>query len=751
MAESVVDAIARLGRHRGVERVGAPVVADGSTVVEVDIRVELPSRSRRDGYSATGVRDVETCTFSFSSDWPVSAPRVFLRRDFPLTFPHINPHRPGQPVSPCIFEGSLDELLHRLGLDAVVDQLVDWLHKAAAGTLIDLAQGWEPTRRDSCPSTVVFSAEQVGQLAPANGSLLVVGSGYLAMDGGISAIVDPKLAPAQEFVFDQQTHQNDELKCASGHAAVFISRAPLLDGQPQTFSRYQPETVNDFESLLVQAADLGIDPEALSKALDEYHRRSVFLAEEDPCGWSYGLYAVVILAVQRPVALVGAPGRSIELLPYVVRYEISAKDPLQRSVTVHPAFHAHALSPQLLALTSGLAKADVSQSITVLGCGSLGSKIALHLGRAGFGNMSFVDNEALAPHNSARHALLDYPNALVPRRKADLMRSAFTQLSHAGARAFDLDAVTVLGDEAKFAEVVPQGTVLVLDATASLKVLAAQSSSHLLTNTGARLARAALYGQGRCAVVALEGCQRLVTTDDLTALLFERCRSDAVLRTALKGDSSELTQVFVGDNCRSLTMPMSDAVVSRSAALLAMQIERWLVAGLPDSGQLGVGAQQSDGIGMTWTLVSQAATTVLPVQDDGGWTVRVLAGVRDAINADASRWGAKETGGALVGHVSYEARTIVVAGLLTATADSYRSPTRFVLGTEDLVNRLRQAHEDSLGYLMFVGTWHTHPQGGSHSGIDRATLGTLAQDFGGFPALSLVWTPSGLICAVDRR
>jgi proteasome lid subunit RPN8/RPN11 len=293
--------------------------------------------------------------------------------------------------------------------------------------------------------------------------------------------------------------------------------------------------------------------------------------------------------------------------------------------------------------------------------------------------------------------------------------------------------------------------VLVLDATASLKVLAAQSSSHLLTNTGARLARAALYGQGRCAVVALEGCQRLVTTDDLTALLFERCRSDAVLRTALKGDSSELTQVFVGDNCRSLTMPMSDAVVSRSAALLAMQIERWLVAGLPDSGQLGVGAQQSDGIGMTWTLVSQAATTVLPVQDDGGWTVRVLAGVRDAINADASRWGAKETGGALVGHVSYEARTIVVAGLLTATADSYRSPTRFVLGTEDLVNRLRQAHEDSLGYLMFVGTWHTHPQGGSHSGIDRATLGTLAQDFGGFPALSLVWTPSGLICAVDRR
>jgi integrative and conjugative element protein (TIGR02256 family) len=375
----------------------------------------------------------------------------------------------------------------------------------------------------------------------------------------------------------------------------------------------------------------------------------------------------------------------------------------------------------------------------------------MHLGRAGFGNMSFVDNEALSPHNSARHALLDYPTALVPKRKADLMRETFAQLSHAGARAFDIDAVTVLGNPARFVEVVPEGTVLVLDATASLKVLAAQTSSQPLTQSGTRLARTALYGQGRCATLALEGRQRNVTTDDLSALLFERCRWDAQLRAALKGTSSELTQVFVGDNCRSLTAPMSDATVSRSAALVAMQVERWLAHGLPEIGQLGVGTQQDDGIGMNWFLVSQGPTTVLPVTDDGGWTVRVLAGVRDHINADAARWGSKETGGALIGHVSHEARIIVVAGLVEASADSYRGPSRFVLGTEDLKRNLRQAYEDSLGYLMFVGTWHTHPQGGTHSGVDRATLGWLAEEFAGLPAVSLIWTPSGFVCAVDRR
>lgn len=654
-------------------------------------------------------------------------------------------------MSPCIFEGQLDELLHRFGLDAVVDQLVDWLHKAASGTLIDMAQGWEPARRDSCSSTIVFSAEQVAALAPVDGSLVAVSTGYICMDGGLSAIVEPSLAPLQEPVFDQKTYQKDEVKWASGRAAVFVVRAPLMDGQPQVFSRYQPETVVDFESLLVRAADLGIDRDALAKALDDHYRRSILAGGQDPRTWTYGLYAGVILAVQRPVSLVGTPGRSIELLPYVVRYEILPKDLYRRSVTAHPAFHAHALSPELLARTSGLAGAAVSQLITVLGCGSLGSKVSLHLGRAGIGNVTFVDNEGLAPHNSARHALLDYPTALVPKRKTDLMRDAFAQLSHAGTRAFDVDAVTVLGDAAKFAEAVPQGTVLVLDATGSLKVLAAQTSSQLLAQSRARLARTMMYGQGRCAVLALEGRQRDVTTHDLCALLFERCRWDAQLRAALKGSSSELTQVFVGDNCRSLTAPMSDATVSRSATLVAMQLERWLAQGLPGAGQLGVGVQQSDGIGMNWSLVAQGATTALPVADDGGWTVRVLAGVREVINADAARWGTKETGGALIGHVSHETRTIVVAGLVAASADSRRSTARFVLGTDELMKNLRQAHEDSLGHLMFVGTWHTHPRGGMHSRIDRETLGWLADEFGGLPAVSLICTPDHLICAVDRR
>lgn len=104
----------------------------------------------------------------------------------------------------------------------------------------------------------------------------------------------------------------------------------------------------------------------------------------------------------------------------------------------------------------------------------------------------------------------------------------------------------------------------------------------------------------------------------------------------------------------------------------------------------------------------------------------------------------------MIGRISFENRTITIAGLVEAPPDSVREAARFVLGTNGLVQNLRAANAASLGYLAFIGTWHSHPKGGAHSGIDRNTLRGIAEDAGGLPAVSLVWTPTGLTCAVDR-
>ena len=45
-------------------------------------------------------------------------------------------------------------------------------------------------------------------------------------------------------------------------------------------------------------------------------------------------------------------------------------------------------------------------SWTLVGAGSLGSKVALHLARAGSGPSVVLDRSGMAPHNAARHALV---------------------------------------------------------------------------------------------------------------------------------------------------------------------------------------------------------------------------------------------------------------------------------------------------------------------------------------------------------
>jgi hypothetical protein len=458
---------------------------------------------------------------------------------------------------------------------------------------------------------------------------------------------------------------------------------------------------------------------------------------------------LVVLVVKRPAPLVGSDGRDVEVLPYMVRYDIDPKSAFNYTSSVHAAFHSHTVSPELLARTSGLPQAVTQAKVVLIGCGSLGSKIGMHLARAGIGHQTFVDNEVMSPHNLARHALLSDESALVPY-KAEQMKAALRRLAHVNAMAFDLDAIDLFRKDDKFEEVVPADAALIVDSTASLQVLVASAVSGALTTSPVRLARAALFGQGRCAVVILEGEGRKARVDDITAFLFECCRWSLGLSQAMAGTSSSPTRIFVGDNCRSLTTPMADALISRSAAMVAMQLQKWISDGKPAEGQLCVGVGDPDNIGSSWNVMDAGDTTVLNVQDDGGWQIRVLAHVAQSIDEDARHWGRLETGGALVGRVSYEARTITIAGLVAASPDSVRSEATFVLGTEGLAQTLRAAHAASLGYLTFAGTWHSHPMGGNHSGIDKDTLNKIATDARGLPAVSLVWTPQGLICAVDR-
>lgn len=169
------DALRELAGHQAMRSQVAIQQVEDRYVAVFDVEVSLPSRAGND-VSATGVRRLETVYLVFPPNFPLKAPTPHLRTDFPSNFAHINPHRRGNLVPPCIFEGDLTELMHRFGIEKIVDQLVDWLKKAAAGQLLDLNQGWEPTRRGSPDTSIEFDADSLAQSLTQDGGVLALPS-----------------------------------------------------------------------------------------------------------------------------------------------------------------------------------------------------------------------------------------------------------------------------------------------------------------------------------------------------------------------------------------------------------------------------------------------------------------------------------------------------------------------------------------------------------------------------------------------
>lgn len=743
------EALRQLREHPSVTELGEPWVAKGGGwSVLAQMAVPLPSRANAAGVSATGVRAVEPLTVWFR-DYPLYAPRVFLRNDFPSSLPHINPHKAGELVPPCIFEGDLDELLHRFGLMKVIDQAVIWLEKAASGQLIDLEQGWEPTRPRASQATIRFDADSLVEHLPRDGLLYTHQTFYCLFDDS-QYLLFWDGGEGKNSLFTQSASDGVH----SGMTTAFVAVAADVDGNRPLIGDYKPDVVTDVPSLLARAGELGIDPEHVRLTLEVWVLRSIITAAGEADGWPWpgDLVFPVILAAKRPAPLVAAMRRDTEFIPYLLRLSKDSTPWGLQMCKVHPADHVRTLNPKLLARVSGYEDANLEQGYAVIGCGSVGSKLACHLGRAGFGKASFIDNENFVPHNTARNALSE-SSTFHRYAKATMLKKQFEQFGHTGAKDLVRNAVRLLLDDdaATFTGAMPADCALILDCTASLQVgVAAIRSEHLELASSGRYARAMLFGQGRAAVLLLEGPGRNVRADDLTAELFAACRSNPLVRHALAGTASDPTRVFVGDNCASFTMPMSDSMVSRGTALMSLQVEQWLTQGLPDTGQLHVGsAHGAAGIGMSWQSEAvQPAIALKPARDDS-WHVRVSARVAQMMTEDAVHWAPKETGGALLGHVNVATRTIVIADLVAAPPDSVRRRTKFELGVVGLRESLRQANEDTIGYLRYVGTWHSHPMGGAHSDIDIDTLHKLAEFAGGLPMVSLVWTRDGLYCAVE--
>jgi hypothetical protein len=738
MNVSVLDAIDTLGKHPRVSNVRVLSPSHGGgVVVTADIDTNLPSTWKALGSNPHGVLPIETIEIFFPADYPQTAPLPTLRLDFDATLPHINPHTIGERIPPCIYQGSLLDALHNEGFERLVVQLVDWLEKAGDGTLINPAQGWEPTRRTGGDHIVQFDIEGLGKRRPRLGGLqLFQISQIWRRNGTYSYAHDLQAPPSTAFLGRDLRRMIDETHSLPSHhfgPTLLAMCWPTtgFDGITAPDFRYMPETVSNFGEMVLRA-----DAYGNKDALERFRKIFNEAAKDLPVSCAFPVY--VGLVVKRPFHLIGMT-TDYEVLVYRMQVPIpqGISGPTTRAVTV---LVLAPVSPALLRRTSAIPDDSPGVRSTFLGCGSLGSKVIMHLARAGFPPELLIDHAYFLPHNAARHTLTP-EDMLSTGTKAERMAALVDQFSRGGATmAFSKPVQTLpLDGRSRFGIVLDPHAILV-NTTGSSPV------RHFLAGSSfrSRTVEACLTEMGRIGVMTVEGPARNPSTLDLMALVYEQLRELGRLR-AFEQNASNTLQVGVG--CNSVTLPMSDARISLVAAGIGQSLLTMQSDGLPNCGKVAIGVVDDDGMTVRWRHAEIGITHVVDAEHADGWTIRILEPAHLKISEDVLRHRTVETGGIIVGRVSTTAREIVITDVLPAPKDSVRSSAQFVLGTDGR-QVLVDAYEDSGGGVLWcLGTWHSHLEDVGPSALDRQTAGVLQQQMRRITVL-LIHRPTGYSAVV---
>lgn len=276
------------------------------------------------------------------------------------------------------------------GPHAIIDQLSEWLKHAASGCLINPEQGWEPMRRDESSHLVIYNIQKLlNSLDSAEGIKFFPGK-YLettTQSGKDVAVMieDEPLILTPRKIFELLKSQS---------LGKNIPQKPtyaLLVWGENIVSRYTPDFVSTLDELSEMATILGC-----KKSLENGLNDLVLHINQSPLNFSLkNIYCniLLIMCARRPYKLIGED-LDLEFIPYFASFQLEQKRSpftgkltyeINRKSLVEACRHHHKLDRTLLKKLSEGHQKVTDQSIVMIGCGSLGSKIALHLARSGYG------------------------------------------------------------------------------------------------------------------------------------------------------------------------------------------------------------------------------------------------------------------------------------------------------------------------------------------------------------------------------
>ncbi|HEV8640982.1 MAG TPA: Mov34/MPN/PAD-1 family protein [Methylomirabilota bacterium] len=690
---------------------------DAYHAIAMQVLVDLPSRGPVDDVD---IRTVEPILLLVhQKQFPRKAPFAYSDRlDFPSSrLPHLIPTGRKDLACFCLHRGSLDDWFAEHSVTDLVHRVQGWLRDAASNRLIREEDRFEGTRIDHAVGIIVYPARDLTGAVEAGwaSSGGCQGSSYLMAtllkNQATGAYFSARISYRIDFVLPE-TPSGRLIDLFRKYNRVIDEKADedrlllgmLVWASKTAVTRYFGTLPASYGDLRNFCREIDIDLEA---AAAPYRALGAQLLGGVP----------MVVALLRPHALIGE-GTAVELLNFVI---LASEDHSNEDGTWKDEAPVMALSHRS-PLTASFARemsresAEAPTRVALVGCGALGSKVSLHLARAGHVSQSLVDLADLAPHHLVRHGL---PPEAVGKNKAEGLAGYIKSMyrldeSHVDVRSYPISIYDLLERPDEFLD-----TPFLIDATASTAVLNALVDTHDLP-ASLHFSRCEIAHAGRLGILLWEGTARNPRLDDLQAYLFHLGRHNRAIaewlaahrRTQQEERAEVLEEIGIGMSCSSTTMRLSDDVIAVHAALVASAYklrDKWAREGLGriQLSLLDVGS----GVNAGTETLTVPPVLILDARDADAWQVRIHAHVVDKLRIWMKRAGRNETGGLLLGFAHRKRKVIYITDALPPSPDSKGTPYAFKRGVKDYPETLDEVGGRTGNLIGYVGEWHSHPQG----------------------------------------
>jgi integrative and conjugative element protein (TIGR02256 family) len=703
MSPRAQNVLAAIEEHKDFTLLEVRFIAPAGVSVDVFIVTcicdSVPNKNR------VGIEYEEPLAIVVSSDSDTLPQVRAVRRDFPVT-PHQNAVPDGEAAALCLYDQKPVTILRTWTAPAFLRKIQWWLTETAHERLHQPDQPVEQLFFDS-PDEIILPAGHLVKVNSANAPLILtdVVLRYQSND-------TQRERPAHTLILgppDTPVRVNIPVRLVSitlapiTHGAVERTPSTLGGLEDQLRARGASVMEGLVELIKRQVGDSGCAVEKEQTGTILLLATPVRRTPSDPPERlqvrAFWIHTDLLSIGEVAGAVIRIPPIPATLPRYYVNHPLEGTPPNKawRNLLVH-SLNVHAL-PDDEGARRMSGTTDVGPRGVLAGVGALGSTLLDLWRRAGWGRWDVIDPDHLKPHNLIRHTAhyLGLPKAeAVAVRDKNIWHDVERKVSSIVGDAYDLKNPAVKD--------ALDGAELIVDATTTVEVPRRLANADL----PGRVVSSFLTPTGTDAVLIAEDRERHLRIDALEAQYWRAVVTQGWGETHLTTLAEKFTS---GASCRDVSVVMPYSIIMAHAATLAEQIQT-----LPPEGMIRVWQRDRScgSVAVHDVLIREPLTETLPglaVVWDRGTLAKVRA-LRHAVLP-------AETGGVLVGYYDLNEGRIYVVDALDAPSDSIGTPESFERGVKGLLARIEEIGRRSAEQIVYLGEWHSHPQGYTSKESDK--------------------------------